>query len=161
MSSEDNTARTAADCRRATALVCHYAVRDVDGCNEVFAEATEASRVTQMIVALLDQFQNIVPALVTKLGMVCLSEHVLIMTEDADGDPDVRAAAGLIAHHANDNTEAYIAVLSDADEDDRVTELVLAVLNLYETLLPALYAPTGLQALQQTVVDFAVQENAS
>ncbi|BBY61155.1 hypothetical protein [Mycolicibacterium sarraceniae] len=149
----------AADSRRAAALILHYSHRRTDGCNEVLAEAVQAARITELIMALCDLFQHIVPALVTQLGMACLSGLVVDMANTTDGDPDIRRAAQLIAHHGNDNSEALTAVLADADEADRVTELVLAILNLYETLLPPLYSPLGLKTLQQTVLDFAAQED--
>ncbi|RIT84232.1 hypothetical protein D2E82_03240 [Mycobacteroides abscessus] len=150
----------AGDCRRATALVVHYSARNIDGCNEVLKEAVESDRVVRLIAALCDLFQVIVPALITQLGMACMSEMVLDMANTTDGDPDIRRAARLIAHHGNSNVDGVNSVLEDAAEADRVTELVLALLNLYETILPALYAPTGLRALQQTVLDFAAQEGA-
>lgn len=155
------TNHTAADSRRAAALVSHYSIREVDGCNVVMREAMDTGRVAEMITALCDLFQRIVPALVTGYGMALMSEHVLIMADDDEGDLDVRRAAQLIAHHGNNSREGINKVLTDADDEDRVTELVLAVLNLYETLLPSLYAPTGLRALQQTAVDFAAQEENS
>ncbi|UUO03630.1 hypothetical protein M4D79_12110 [Mycolicibacterium novocastrense] len=149
----------AGDYRRSCALVYHYSHRDAEGCNAVLTEAVDARRVTALIVTVCDVFQHIVPTLVTPLGMACMSELVIDIANTTDGDPDVRRAAQLIAHQANDNRAAINAVLIEADEDDRINELVNAILNLYETLLPALYSPTGLHALQRTIIDYAAQED--
>lgn len=78
------------------------------------------------------------------------------MTNPAAGD--CRRAAALVAHHGNNNVDGINAVLQEAAEADRVTQLFLAILDLYQTIVPALYTKLGMQALSQTVLDIANRE---
>lgn len=155
------TNHAATDCRRASALVVHYGTEQHDGVNEVLKESTESGRATEFIIAVLQLFQNVVPQLVTELGMACLSDTILRLAKDEDADPDCRRAAQLIAHHGNANVSGINTVLSHACEADRVTPLILAVLHLYSITVPAVFTALGLSALQRSVLDFAALEDQS
>jgi hypothetical protein len=67
----------AGDRRRAAAAVVHYAQHNLDGINEVLREAAEIDRVTPLILALLDVYDQMVPELRTDLGMSFLSSHIM------------------------------------------------------------------------------------
>ena len=55
-----------------------------------------------------------------------------------DTDLDRQRAARLIAHRGNDNVDGINQVLQSAAQANRVTQLIIAILNLYEILLPQL-----------------------
>ena len=98
---------------------------------------SRCDRVTPTILAVLDFYQAVVPMFITTFGMQALSEVVnnLALT---DTDLDRQRAARLIAHHGNDNVDGINQVLQSAAQANRVTQLIIAILNLYEILLPQL-----------------------
>jgi hypothetical protein len=147
----------AGDCRRATALVSHHAHGSLPGVNEILRSAVECDRVTPTILATLDFYQAVVPMFITMFGMQALSEVVNSLALD-DPDQDRRRAARLIAHHANDNVTEMNLVLQAAATVDRVTQMILGLLDLYEILLPQLHTPLGLRCLEKSVVDLAAAE---
>lgn len=67
----------AGDLRRAAALTVHYGRSNDDGVKAVFAETAEAQRVMQLILAMLQMNDEIVPLLYTPDGLAILSRHVL------------------------------------------------------------------------------------
>ena len=72
----DHLTITAADNRRAAALVAHHGRRDFDGINAILGETTEAKRATELIFAVLDLYQELVPAVHTPLGLQFLSSYL-------------------------------------------------------------------------------------
>jgi hypothetical protein len=149
----------AGDCRRATALVCHHGNGNPDGVNEILRSTVECDRVTETIVAVLDFYQAVVPMFITTFGMQALSEVVNNLAS-RDTDPDRQRAARLIAHHAKANVDGINQVLQSAAQANHGTQLIIAILNLYEILLPQLQTPLGLRCLEQSVVELAVKENS-
>jgi len=129
--------------------------------NAILDEAVELDRATEMIYAMLDVYQQLVPILITPLGMGALSQCVQMLAHpDNTGDQDIRRAAQLVVAHSQDNIAGINDVIREIKELDRVTPLILAVLNLYRELVPVLATPIGLASLTQTVLDLAVKENA-
>ncbi|WNG95295.1 hypothetical protein [Mycobacterium sp. ITM-2016-00318] len=63
---------TVTDARRAAALIAHYSVANVEGCNLILKEANDEQRVTNLIQAILDVYQTIVPLLHTELGVTAI-----------------------------------------------------------------------------------------
>lgn len=148
----------AGDCRRASALAVHYGAQSPQGVDQILRESVEVGRVTPTIEAALSLFQIAVPEFMTGLGLAALSEVILGMAQDSESDPDLRRAAGIIAHHGNNNADGFNSVLVEAKNTDRVTELILAVLHLYMTVAPVLFTPLGLRALEENVMRLAVEE---
>lgn len=148
----------ATDCRRATALVVHYGTENRDGVNALLQETAEDERVTEMLLSLLGLFDNVIPQLHTQLGMTCLSDVLLQLANDQTAPPDLNRAARLIAHYGNNNVDAINTVLTEACEANAVSTLIIAVLNLYSTVAPAVYTRLGLTALQRSILDFAARE---
>ncbi len=149
----------AADCRRATSLVIHYGRQDVDGVNAVIREAADVDRVTLLIANVVDLHHQIVPVLLTPDGIACLSQLVYALSEDQDADEDCRRAARLVIAHSLRDLDAVTAVLTEARNADRVTEILLAVMSTYRSYVPQLYSDVGLSVLQRSVIDFAARED--
>jgi hypothetical protein len=154
----DDHKHVPADYRRAAALIHAHGHTDTDGMNQVLIEAFNADRNTQLFLALADLYQSIVAALITPLGRDCLGQVVLGMAADPHIDPDFRRAAQFIAHQGSANPKGVDAVLVEADEANRIAELLMAILKLYAQCLPMLYAPLGLQTLRNTEMDLLAQE---
>ena len=71
---------------------------------------------------------------------------------------DCRRAAALISHHGQSNLVGVNAVLQEAVEADRITPLILGMLDLYQTIVPVIYTRLGMQALSAAVIDLARAE---
>lgn len=150
----------AGDCRRATALVCHYGNQNLDGVNEILKEAVTVKRVTPLITSVLDLHESIGPLLHTPDGLACLTQMIYSLAEKEDGDQDCRRAALLVIRHDRRDAPGINTVLKDAAEADRVTELVVGLLSLYSSLMPMLYSQLGLEVLQRSILNWAAREDA-
>ncbi len=73
-------------------------------------------------------------------------------------EKDRRRAAAITLHHSRRDIAGVNAVLSEASDENRCTELILAVLDLFQVLVPALHTPPGRQLLAECVVGFAAEE---
>lgn len=81
------------------------------------------------------------------------------MTTTPDAIPaDCRRAAALVAHYGQANLDGINAILTEAAEADRVTQLILAVLNLYSFLIPELRTPAAMQWMTRAVIHLAQAE---
>lgn len=67
---------TAADHRRAAALIVHHGRGDNDGLNAIIGETATERRPTELLIAVVDLYQQIVPAVHTELGIQFLSSHL-------------------------------------------------------------------------------------
>ncbi len=65
---------------------------------------------------------------------------------------DCRRATALVTHYGRANLAGINEAFREAVEADRVTPLLMAVLDLYTSLMPVLVAPLGMQCLADTVV---------
>ncbi len=72
---------------------------------------------------------------------------------------DCRRAACLVTHHGRDNLEGINAILQEAVETDRVTPLIIAVLDLYQFLIPELRTEFGMKIMSDAVVRLATRES--
>ncbi len=77
------------------------------------------------------------------------------MTDQALVRDDCRRAAAIVVHHARVDVEGVNAILREAAEADRVTPLFVAVLDLYQTLLPELRTPAAMKLLSAWVTRIA------
>ena len=112
----------AGDCRRATALVCHYGNSDLGGVNEILKEAVAVNRVTPLITSVLDLYESMGPLLHTRDGLACLTPMIYSLAEKEDGDQDCRRAALLVIRHDRRDAPGINAVLKEAAEADPVTD---------------------------------------
>ena len=77
------------------------------------------------------------------------------MTDQALVRDDCRRAAAIVVHHARADLEGINAILREAAEADRVTPLFLAVLDLYQTMLPELRTEASMKLLSAWVTRIA------
>ena len=71
---------------------------------------------------------------------------------------DIRRAAALIVHYGHQDDAGMDAILQEANEPNRIAELILATIRVYETLIPLLHTEAGLALLRRTITDMAVRE---
>ena len=151
------TNHEAGDGRRATSLVVHFGHTYLEGINAILAEAVETNRVTPLFVAVLDLHAGIIPILITEDGLACVSHMVYTLTKD--DDTDTARAAQLITARDQQDADAFNALMRQAADTSRVTELLLAVLTVFRTVVPQLYSKLGLEVLQQSVLNWAARED--
>jgi hypothetical protein len=68
---------------------------------------------------------------------------------------DFRRAAALIAHQARSDGTGVMAVLNDAADAKRCAELVLAIVHLYELVVPQLTDDDVIERMQQLAVKWS------
>jgi hypothetical protein len=68
---------------------------------------------------------------------------------------DCRRGAALVVHHARGDVDGINAILQEAAEADRVSDLFIALLDLYQTLVPELRTELAIKLLSATVTKIA------
>lgn len=150
---------TAGDQRRATALAVHYGHDRLDGVNAIIAEASEAERIVPLIAAILNMHHLVVPILLTRDGLACLTKMIYTLAEGEDVHEDCARAARLVVAHSEQDLDATHAVLADTAEADRASELILGLLTLFSSTIPILYSEVGLHVLERSILDWAARED--
>lgn len=152
------------DRRRATALVCHWGHANIEGYNAVVREAQEANRVTALMWEVLALHSEVAPILLTDDGIACASQDVYkvatipIADDEKPGIGDCRRAAQLMFGYAQQDVGEINAVLHEAVDLGRATELLMALLELYRRVIPQMYTDLGLNVLGKTVLQWAARE---
>jgi hypothetical protein len=72
---------------------------------------------------------------------------------------DYRRAAAIIAHHARGDGDGVNAILADAANHKRCSELVIAILGLYELAVPHITDDNVIATIQQLALTWAQTEN--
>jgi hypothetical protein len=72
---------------------------------------------------------------------------------------DHRRAAALIVHFGQGDTEGMAAIFREVNEDARLTELMLAVLSLYNEMVPEVRTQLGMSLLSSYVMRLAGMED--
>jgi hypothetical protein len=149
----------ASDARRALAMIGHHARLDPAGIRAVLDEAIGAGRATELLIAIVDVYDAIVPIFRTEEAMACLSQCVEMVHDH--GPVDWRRAAAVIMARSTDDTDRFNEAIVEANDDGRTGELVLAMLNAYALLLPELGTALGLEALSKWTARIAGVEAAA
>lgn len=83
------------------------------------------------------------------------------MTDDTEAvniAGDYRRAAAAVAHYGQDNFAGINEVMREASEAGRGAQLLVAVLGLYDTIVPELHTPLGMDLLSSYVYRMAGME---
>ncbi len=67
----------AEDQRRACALIAHFGRGNVDGIDAIIHETNQTGRLTELLIAVLHFYAEVVPELRTPAGLDLLTRHVL------------------------------------------------------------------------------------
>lgn len=68
---------------------------------------------------------------------------------------DLRRAAALVVHYGQDSPQGVAAILEETAEENRAAALVLAIVSMYDEIVPAIHTDTGLQILSRHVMQLA------
>lgn len=71
---------------------------------------------------------------------------------------DCRRAVVLHCHYSKSNLEGLNAVFEETVEANRVSDLLIALLDLYSYIIPVLTSPLGVKCLSETVYKYANNE---
>lgn len=71
---------------------------------------------------------------------------------------DARRALAAITHNLDGNGEGLATILREANTEGRRIELVLALLNVFDHLLPELRTPLGIELVKQQLMYAATEE---
>ena len=134
---------------------------DRDGVERIFAECTEPEQLGDLLHAVLELFATVAPRLRSELGMVVLFA-TLAEIADYDEDLDRRPAAELILAYkwfATDTSDENVfrdqgagdieLLVGQVNEAGRIHETILAVVDVWNMLLPELDSQEGMKLLNQ------------
>lgn len=71
---------------------------------------------------------------------------------------DRRRAAAAVVHYAKHNLDGINAVLQEAAEADRITPMFLALLDVYDQMVPELRTDLGMSFLSSHIMRMAGME---
>ncbi len=77
------------------------------------------------------------------------------MTPDPTVATATRQAAALLVHFARADHEGFNAVVSEVSTGEQMRDLLLGVLGLFATVLPALMTPAGVGLVERMIADLA------
>jgi hypothetical protein len=140
----NTSAINAGDHRRALALITHRQREFWGGVKAVLDEAVSARRETQLLLAVVDTFDDLVPLLRTEAAQSWCAQALQMIGEH--GKPEWKRGAIVIMARALDDATQFDQAIAEANEDQPGT-LFLSVLDIYNMLIPELATPAGLETL--------------
>jgi hypothetical protein len=73
---------------------------------------------------------------------------------------DAHRAARLMCHYSEGSAEGCIAIPKDAADANRVTNFILAIVDVFATIVPVLHSELGVTAIQGCIGKIAMREDA-
>lgn len=146
---------SAGDLRRAGAFIKHHTYSNGDGINVILQEALDVGRPNQLIQAILGTLDAIVPQLVTTAGQCAMVEMVQILAEDTELNPDWNRAARFLLAYGDGDTEAMNRIIW---ETENVSPTIVAILDIYATILPTLHTPLGMTIIENGILALSAKE---
>ncbi len=81
------------------------------------------------------------------------------MTTEAEAATHARRAAAIYVHHSRRDSAGLNAVFSELQDGDDATSLLLALLSMFEEIVPAILQPSAAAMVGRLVVGFAERED--
>lgn len=137
---------TAIDFRLAAALTKHHRKGNATGVTEIVRETIDTDRGTPLLAAILDLHARYITDTRTDTGIGYLARHVQAIGAIDPTDAttlDIHRACHILDGHGRTDYELINTALRDAVADQRGTYLVIALLDLYEAVLPEMSSPAG------------------
>ena len=78
---------------------------------------------------------------------------------DAEAATYCRQAAALWTHHARGDSEGFAVVMGEVRTSQDAAHVVLALLNIVESILPPILTPLAREQVDRMVVSFAGHEH--
>ena len=118
-----------------------------------------------MLLALLSLHGNALAELRSDAGLKYVEGFVREMGEVVDPDcpeevaNDIRRCARLLDAHVRQDIPELNATLGEASAQRRTLELTVALLDVFEHLLPELTSTAGIKWLEACIAGFGTEEN--
>ncbi|CAN5754447.1 hypothetical protein BH09ACT7_BH09ACT7_32450 [soil metagenome] len=157
----------AADARRASAITIHHRRGNREGISAILNETGEANRVTELFLAILGIHGNALTELRTDAGLNYIANFIQEIggltgaTEIADPETlggDVNRCCRLLDAHGRQDIPELNRALQDAFATRRTIELTIALLDIYELVLPELTSAAGIKWLEACINSFSAEE---
>lgn len=151
----------ARDVRLSAALTIHHRSADRDGMADIALEASEAGRANQLVMALMNLHRVYIMNTRTVQGINFLGTWVQDMGNVKpidDAALDIHRACRILDAHGHDDYDTINQALRSAIGENRVTQTILAILDLYQMALPELSSTAGKEFFDACVSVFVEQE---
>lgn len=151
-----------ADRRRAAVLILHHRRGDKAGVVAVAEETNELNRGPQLLMSVLLLHQTLIGLLRTFNGITLMAPWVAGMASVIATDPagkDVVRAAQILNFHGQRAHDGIAVVMNEATAEGRPTEVLLALMDLYEVALPELSSTVGIEWLESQIQGFLEMEH--
>lgn len=158
----ENEKNYRSDYRRAAVLTLHHRRGDKAGVVAVAEETNELNRGPQLLKSVLLLHQTLIGLLRTTDSITLLAPWVagmaaLIATEQPQRD--IVRATQILNFHGQGQHDGIAVVMNEAAADGRATEVLLALLDLYEVALPELSGAVGIEWLSSQIQGFVEMEH--
>lgn len=138
---------TSTDIRLASALTKHHRTGNTAGMHEIVRTTVDTDRGAPLLVALMDLHARYIVDTRTNVGVDFLAVHVQAIGDiEPTDDPvtvDLHRACLIFDGHGRADYDQINDMLQAAVDDERSTHTVIALLNLYQSVLPELSSPAG------------------
>ncbi|VBA62109.1 hypothetical protein [Mycobacterium attenuatum] len=149
------------DVRMAAVLTIHHRNGDNVGVAEIVRDAAEGGRASGLLEALLHLHMIAMVQLHTETGVAYIRSQVgdiaAIVPTDVE-TVDMHRAARILDGHGRGDLDAINEVLRSLRADNRGTQTLLALLNIYAVILPELSSTAGRQWLDTCVAASHTEE---
>lgn len=81
------------------------------------------------------------------------------MTTEAEAATHARRAAAIYVHHSRRDSAGLNAVFAELEDGEDATNLLMALLCMFEEIVPAILQPTAAAMIGRLVVRFAERED--
>ncbi|BCI84400.1 hypothetical protein MTY66_60250 [Mycolicibacterium sp. TY66] len=149
-----------ADYRRAAVLTLHHRRGDRVGMVAIAEESNALNRGAELLKSVLLLHQTLIGLLRTANGITLLAPWVASMASMLATEPpqtDIIRAAQILNFHGQGNKDGIASVVNSAD--GRMTQVLLALLDLYEVALPELSGTVGVGWLESQIQGFLEMEH--
>jgi hypothetical protein len=135
------------DIRLAAALIIHHRSGDAAGLHEIVGMTAESDRASALLLSLLDLHRLFIVQTRTATGVNYVATIVWDIIDDPlTDDPvtvDAHRAAQIIDAHGRGSFDDINAVLAEVRAENRGTQTLLGLLNIYRIALPELSSSAG------------------
>lgn len=153
----------ARDIRLAAVLTKHHRQQHIDGMVEIARTAYEQGRAAQLLHSVLHLHHIYIGMTRTSKGIDALALHIRDMANVDPTNPgqlDIQRACLVLDAYGRNDYDGINTVLRAANADDRATELLITLLNVYGLELPELTSNAGIRWID-TAVSVALGEEAA
>jgi hypothetical protein len=149
------------DVRLAASLTIHHRSGDREGQAEIIRDTAESNRASALLLSVLDLHRTFIVQTRTPAGVDYLGTYVQDIgnvkpTDDAA--MDVHRACRILDGHGRNDFDSINDVIRAARGENRCTETLLALLDLYTVVLPELSSTAGSKWLDECVAASHTQE---